>query len=70
MVEKLIAEMREKGADDNQIYEALEHMAYEGKSTPEDFEHAKGLLHAGEEIENDEDKEKEEASRLFGMKLL
>lgn len=45
-------------------------MAYEGKITPEDLEHAKGLLHAGEEIENDEDKEKEEASRLFGMKLL
>lgn len=70
MVEKLIADMREKGADDNQILEALNQMAQEGKITPEDLEHAKGLLHAGEEIHDDEAKEKEEASRLFGMKLL
>lgn len=70
MVEKLIADMREKGADDNQILEALTKMADEGQITPEDLEHAKGLLHAGEDIYKDEAKEKEEASKLFGMKLM
>ena len=41
MVEKLIAEMREQGADDTEIIEALQKMADEGKITPEDFESAK-----------------------------
>lgn len=70
MVEKLIAEMREQGADDTQILEALQKMAEEGKITPEDLEHAKGLLHAGEEIEDDEAKEREEASKVFGINLI
>ena len=43
MVEKLIAEMREQGADDTQILEALQKMADEGKITPEDFENAKNV---------------------------
>lgn len=70
MVEKLIAEMREQGADDNQILEALSQMVQEGKITEEDFEHAKGLLSAGKDIAEDEAKEKEKAEELFGMKLL
>lgn len=68
MVEKLIAEMREQGADDTQILEALQKMADEGKITPEDFENAKRLLHG--EVEYDANAEKEEASKLFGMKLI
>lgn len=70
MVEKLIAEMREQGADDKQILEALSKMAEEGKISPEDLEHAKGLLHAGEDIYEDEKKEKEEASKVFGLELI
>lgn len=70
MVEKLIAEMREQGADDKQILEALSKMAEEGKISPEDLEHAKGLLHAGEDIYEDEEKEKAEASKVFGLELI
>lgn len=68
-LEKLIAEMREKGADDNQILEALGKMVEEGKISEEELEHAKGLLHAGEDIEEDEEKERKRASKLFGLEL-
>lgn len=68
MVEKIIAELREQGADDTQILESLQKMADEGKITPEEFEEAKKLLHG--EVEYDANAEKEEASRLFGMKLM
>lgn len=68
MVEKIIAELREQGADDTQILESLQKMAEEGKITPEEFEEAKKLLHG--EVEYDANAEKEEASRLFGMKLM
>ena len=69
MIEKLIADMREQGANDDQILEALEKMKDEGKISEEDLAHAKGLLHAGKDIEEDEEKERAEASRLFGLKL-
>lgn len=68
MVDKIIAELREQGADDTQILESLQKMAEEGKITPEEFEEAKKLLHG--EVEYDANAEKEEASRLFGMKLM
>ncbi len=68
MVEKIIAELREQGADDTQILESLQKMAEEGKITPDEFEEAKKLLHG--EVEYDANAEKEEASRLFGMKLM
>ena len=68
MVEKIIAELREQGADDTQILESLQKMAEEGKITPEEFEEAKKLLHG--EVKYDANAEKEEASRLFGMKLM
>lgn len=68
MVEKIIAELREQGADDTQILESLQKMADEGKITPEEFEEAKKLLHG--EVEYDANAEKEEASKLFGMKLM
>ena len=68
-LEKLIAEMREKGADDNQILEALGKMVEEGKISEEELEHAKGLLHAGEDIEEDEEEERKRASKLFGLEL-
>lgn len=68
MVDKIIAELREQGADDTQILESLQKMADEGKITPEEFEEAKKLLHG--EVEYDANAEKEEASRLFGMKLM
>ena len=71
MIEEIIAKMREDGADDKQILEALEQMAKEGKITPEDLEHAKGLLHAFDDIEDDkhEDEEKKKAQELFGLKF-
>lgn len=68
MVDKIIAELREQGADDTQILESLQKMAEEGKITPDEFEEAKKLLHG--EVEYDANAEKEEASRLFGMKLM
>lgn len=68
MVDKIIAELREQGADDTQILESLQKMADEGKITPDEFEEAKKLLHG--EVEYDANAEKEEASRLFGMKLM
>lgn len=68
MVEQVIKDMREQGADDTQILEALQKMAEEGKITPEDFEQAKKLLHG--EVEYDADVEKKEASRLFGLDLM
>lgn len=78
-LEKLIADMREQGANDEQILEALKKMADEGKITPEDFEKAKEILMGdkegfakkdAEDGEADAEKEKAEASRLFGMKLI
>lgn len=68
MVEQIIKDMREQGADDTQILEALQKMAEEGKITPEDFEQAKKLLHG--EVKYDEEAEKKEASRLFGLDLM
>ncbi len=68
MVEQIIKDMREQGADDTQILEALQKMAEEGKITPEDFEQAKKLLHG--EVEYDADVEKKEASKLFGLDLM
>ena len=59
MVEQIIKDMREQGADDTQILEALQKMAEEGKITPEDLEQAKKLLHG--EVEYDADVEKKEA---------
>ena len=69
-LEKLIADMREQGADDDQILKSLEEMVQEGKISAEEYEHAKGLLHAGEDIYEDEEKEKAKASELFGLKLV
>lgn len=69
-LEKLIADMREQGADDKQILEALGKMAEEGKISPEELEHAKGLLHAGEDIYEDEEEDKKKAGELFGLKLM
>ena len=43
-LEKIIADMREQGADDEQILKSLETMANEGKISPEDFEKAKEIL--------------------------
>ena len=75
-LEKIIADMREQGANDEQILEALKKMADEGKIAPEDFEKAKEILmgdkegFAKKDGEADAEKEKAEASRLFGMKLI
>lgn len=69
-LEKLIAEMREQGADDDQILQSLAKMVEEGKISEEEYAHAKGLLHAGEDIEEDEDEDKKKASELFGLKLM
>ena len=69
-LEKLIAEMKEQGATDEQIIEALVKMKDEGKISEEELEHEKGLLHAGEDIEDDELAEKKKAEELFGMKLI
>ena len=67
-LEKIIAEMREQGADDEQILKSLEQMAQEGKITPEDFEKAKEVLMANKEADAEEEKAK--AEELFGMKLI
>ena len=69
MIEEIIAKMREEGADDKQILEALEQMLQEGKITPEDLEHAKGLLHAFDDVEKDKQEEKAKAEDLFGLKF-
>lgn len=74
-LEKIISDMREQGANDEQILEALKKMADEGKISPEDFEKAKEILMGDAEGFSKEDnvdaeKEKAEASRLFGMKLI
>lgn len=74
-LEKIIRDMREQGADDEQILKSLEQMANEGKLSPEDFEKAKEILMGdkegfAEQDKTDAEKEKAQAEKLFGMKLI
>lgn len=73
-LEKIIRDMREQGADDEQILQSLQKMVEEGKLAPEDFEKAKEILMGDKEgyadRDIDEQAEKKEAEKLFGMKLI
>jgi hypothetical protein len=59
-IEELINDFKRREMSDEEIMKALEELTREGKITPEDFEHAKELLH-------DDDKAK--AEKLFGLKF-
>ena len=71
-LEKVIQDMQAQGASNEQILQSLSQMVQEGKLTPEDLEKAKQLLGQGEAQSQpvDEEAEKAEASKLFGMKLM
>lgn len=60
-IEKIIAELKSQGLEDDKIIASLEQMVQEGKITAEDLEKAKEIL---------EGSEKKEASKLFGLNLI
>lgn len=69
-LEKLIQEMQSQGTSNEQILQSLEQMVQEGKITAEDFERAKQLLQPQPQEQTNEEEEKANASKLFGMKLI
>lgn len=73
-LEKLIAELKARGLRDEEVLAELVKLKDEGKLTEEELEHAKGLLHANEDIgedeEKQEEKEREEAEKYFGLKFI
>ena len=70
-IEQLIADLKSQGLEDKKILASLEQMVQEGKLTPEDLEKAKQILSgtpASPQV--DEEKEKKEAGKLFGLNLI
>lgn len=66
-LQKIVSDLQAQGLDKNQIIEACAKMVEEGKITPEDLEKVKTLL---SEKPQDENAEKAEACKLFGLKLM
>lgn len=68
-VEQIVSDLKSQGLDCEKILLSLKQMVDEGKLTPEDFEKAKELLNCKKE-EVDEEKEKQDAGKLFGLNLI
>lgn len=70
-IEKLIADLKAQGLEEEQILSSLEQMAQEQKITPEDFEKAKQLLGLidKDDTQQHENDDKAQASKLFGLKF-
>lgn len=70
-IEKLIADLKAQGLEEEQILSSLEQMAQEQKITPEDFEKAKQLLGLidKDDTQQHENDNKAQASKLFGLKF-
>lgn len=67
-IEKLIEDLKAQGLEAEQILQSLEQMVTEGKITAEDLERAKELL-GGNPMPN-EDAEREDAQKYFGLKFM
>lgn len=66
-VEKILQDLKSKGASKEQMLEGLKMLLQEGKLSEEDFDKAVKLI---KESEEDKEKvEKKEASSLFGVEL-
>lgn len=66
-VEKILQELKSKGASKEQMLEGLKKLLQEGKLSQEDFDKALKLIEESEE--DKEEVEKKEASSLFGVEL-
>lgn len=63
-LEKVIEDLKEKGLSNEQIMEAMANMVKEGKLAEEDLEKAKAIL------DGQQNEEKSEASKLFGVNIM
>lgn len=67
-IEKVIEDLKAQNLTDEQILSSLEQMLQEGKITDEDLERARQML--GGNPEPNEEDERNEASKLFGLKFI